>query len=159
MVKSQLLHTWIALADSRRGQLLRCSLTPKSSRHIELMENIKSQWPGHQRGRPSPRMGKFGHSYASQGHESEEDLQRFAKTYLQWVRQKMQAHNIDHLTVYAPPRCLGALRQVCPKSMHSQLDLREGDLLNLSHEVLTNHKLIRQLVELTSLSKHWTAAD
>ena len=151
MIESQL-HTWIALADSRRGQLLRCSLTPKGSRHIELIENIKSQWPGHQRGRPSPRLGKTGHSYASQGHESEEDLKRFAKTYLQWVQQQMQVHSIDRLTVYAPPRCLGALRQVCPKPMHARLDLQEGDLLNLSHKDLIDHKLICQLVELTSLT-------
>ena len=152
MTESQSPYTWIALADSRRGKLLRCSLTPNGRRHIESIENIESQWPGHQHGRPSPRLGKNGHSYASQGHEAEEDLQRFAKQLLRWVAKQMQAHSIDRLTVYAPPRCLGALRQVRPQPMRIRLDLQEGDLLNLPDEVLADHKLICQLVKLTSLT-------
>jgi len=147
MTRTQASISWIALVDSRRGQLLRCNLTPAGSRHLESIDHVESQWQGQQHGRPSPRLGKTGNTYASPGHETEEDMERFARQLVKWMQQLVKLHQIERLTVFAPPRSLGAIRPLIRNPMRQTLDLQEGDLLNMPHRELIDHKAIRELVD------------
>jgi protein required for attachment to host cells len=137
---------WIFVVDGGRGRLLRGSNVPPGRPHLEEDESIENPWEEHEHGRPSPRAGKLGHTYASQGHEGEELLHRFARDVVLWLERKSRQHKIENLLLFAPPRFLGALRQVCPASLTARITEHEGDLGYMTAGDLARHRVIARLL-------------
>jgi protein required for attachment to host cells len=106
----------------------------------------------HEHGRPSARAGKDGNAYASQGHEVEENLKRFARQAAAWLEQKVDQYQIPQLALFAPPRFLGALRPLCPTRLNGCLRQYEADLTNHSAATLSRHPAIQELVGPHALS-------
>ena len=137
---------WVCAVDAGRGRLLRCEVVPPGRCHVDEQETIDWNWEAHQHGRPSPRAGKNSNSYASEGHEVEEDLKRFARQAAAWLEQKLDQHQMKELVLFAPPRFLGALRRVCPARLDGCLREHEADLTNHSAGTLSRHPAIQELV-------------
>jgi len=139
-------RAWLVVADTHRAKLLECSPTPTGRCHVEERDAIEQQWEGHEHGRPSPLAGKTGNSYAARHHEAEEDIQRFARQLIEWLTKAVEINDISRMTVFAPPRFVGALRKVCPDRLAGVLDVRVGDLMNLPADALPAHPLIEGLL-------------
>lgn len=137
---------WIFVVDSGRGRLLRGSSVPPGRPHLEEDESIENTWEEHEHGRPSPRVGKAGHSYASRGHEDEEMMHRFAKDVAAWLERKAKQNNIQNLSLFAPPRFLGALRQAYSPHLSARITEHEGDLGYMSAGDLARHRVISRLL-------------
>ena len=138
--------TWIFIVDNGKGRLLKGTAAPRGRFHLELDDSIENEWEEHEHGRPSPRAGKEGHSYASMGHEDEEMMNRFARTVATWLEQKTTRHRIDNLALFAPPRFLGALRQAWSPRLASRVTEHEGDLGYMGPGDLVRHQSIARLL-------------
>ena len=143
-------RAWVMLADAGCGRLLNCSSAPLDRCHVEEMDWIENTWEGHEHGRPSPRAGKDGHAYASQDHDNDEDLDRFARELAPWLERQVVDHGFDRLTFFAQPRLLGAFRKERSALLGNCLEDRHGDLVGLDMKQLANHPSIRELVGLTT---------
>ena len=137
---------WIFVVDAGRGRLLRGTTVPPGRFHLEEDGTIENGWEEHQHGRPSPRAGKAGHSYASQGHEDEEMLQRFARNVADWLDVRTRERSIDRLALFAPPRFLGALRQTCPAQLAERISEHEGDLGYMTAGELARHQAVTKVL-------------
>lgn len=142
-------RAWVFLADAAHGRLLRCGTVPGERCHVEEIDRIDCTWEGHQHERPTPRIGKSGHSYASAGHDVDEDLDRFARQVARWLELRMADLGIDRMVTLTPPRFLGAFRKVRSEQLASRLQDRQGDLIGLAASELSNHPSIRELVGLS----------
>ncbi len=140
-------QTWIFIVDSGRGRLLKGAPAPRGRFHLELDDSIENTWQEHQRGRPSRRAGREGHSYASWGHEDEEMLKRFARNVADWLDDKVRRLNIDRVALFAPPRFLGALRQAGSPRLAIRVEEHEGDLGYMAPGDLVRHRSIAQLLD------------
>lgn len=140
---------WLLLADSNQCRLLCCEVDPNDHCHVEEYETIENQWEGHEQGRPSSRTGKSGHSYASQGHDDQEQLHRFAHHVGQWLDEQVETLEVDRLTVFAPPRFLGALRKAYTAGVSKRITEKREDLVGLGKGQLSIHPVILELVGLT----------
>ncbi|MCP3905870.1 MAG: host attachment protein [Planctomycetes bacterium] len=137
---------WVGILDQRKGRIVRIRPVPEGRYRCEEHGSIESPWEEHEHGRPSSRSGKMGHSYASQGHEHEEMMRRFAREVAEWLNQSVQHLNIDVLNVFSPARFLGELRQTCPARLARRLEMREGDLTFLNDGDLVHHGAITPLI-------------
>ncbi len=135
-------ETWIVIVDNGKGRLLRGTQVPPGRFHLDENGSIENTWEAHQHGRPSPRVGKAGNTYASQGHENEERMSRFARNVTEWLERKTREHNIEKLTLFAPPRFLGALRQAWSPKLAARVSEHEGDLGYMSAGELARHRAI-----------------
>ena len=143
---------WFFLVDARSGNLLRGHRTSQGRRHLQIVETVENIWEAHEHSRPSPRLGKNGHSYASIGHEEEERLRRFTKAAGQWLENRMTALNCDELVVLAPARVIGEIRSCWTDAILRRVLLREADLNGVPLKVLTHHPMIREMFDAKSLS-------
>lgn len=141
---------WVVLADTQHAKLLACSATKMGSLHVEQRDAIEHQWEGHEHNRPSPLNGKGVQAYAAPHHEAEEDLQRFVRQMTDWLTKTVESHGISRLTLFAPPRCVGALRKGCPDRLAGVLDVQAADLMSLPAEALHAHPLIQRVVGLSA---------
>lgn len=139
---------WVMLADAGCGRLLECNSAPLYRCHVEEVDRIENTWEGHEHCRPSPLASKNGHTYASLGHDSDEDLDRFARELAPWLQRQIADHGIDRLTFFAPPRLLGAFRKERPVQLGNCLEERHGDFVGLDVKQISNHPAIRELVSL-----------
>lgn len=55
-------------------------------------------------------------------HDVEENERRFARRIVVWLRKKAGMHEINRLTIFAPPRKLGALRKPLSGSLKGHLE-------------------------------------
>ena len=138
--------TWICIVDNGRGRLLRATDAPPGRHHLEVDDSIENGWEEHQHGRPSPRAGKDGNSYASQGHEDEEKMKRFAREVVGWLEDKTTAQCIERLNLFAPPRFLGALRHAYSPGLAKVITEHEGDLGYMPPGELVQHHAISKLL-------------
>ena len=145
-------RTWIFIVDSGKGRLLKGAPVPGGRFHLEQNDSIENTWEQHQRGRPSSRTGREGHSYASYGHEDEEMMKRFARDVAEWLEKKTSSLGIDRLALFAPPRFLGALRQAWSPRLALRVTEYEGDLGYMGPGDLVHHRSIAELLEPTSES-------
>ncbi len=135
-------ETWIVVVDNGRGRLLRGTQVPPGRYHLDENSSIENTWEEHQHGRPSPRWGKEGHTYASQGHEVEERMSRFARAVVTWLEKETAKHKIERVALFAPPRFLGVLRQTWSPSMAARISEHEGDLGYMTAGNLARHRAI-----------------
>jgi len=133
---------WVFVVDAGRGRLLRCSSLPTGRYHVDEDESIEDDWQPHEHGRPSPRAGRGGTSYASRSHESEERLSRFARTVADWLDGRTRRHAIERLDLFAPPRFLGAWRQACSPQLAERIREHEGDLAWIPAGELARHRAL-----------------
>lgn len=138
---------WFALADEQQCRLLKCRLTRLGTPHVEMVERHENTWPGHEYGRPMPLRAKDGHSYAAAVRNEEEDANRYARELAPWIQERFAAHQLEHLTVFAPPRFLGVLRKTPFGEIEPKIDCRLGDLVNLSEGALAEHPRVRELID------------
>lgn len=140
---------WFVLADTHHATLYRCQTTPTQHRHIDKIDQVSYVWEGHEHGRPTPLAAKvrhnYGHNYAPPTHDEEEDEHRFVRQMIEWIGRQLDQFEIDNLVVFAPPRCIGVVREECPKTLTDRIQLREHDLINLTTDQLNNHPAIAQL--------------
>ena len=140
-------ETWIFVVDNGKGKLFRAAPVPRGRFHLEEDGTIANSWEEHEHGRPSPRVGKEGNSYASRGHEDEEKLKRFARKVAGWLEVKTKERKIDHVALFAPPRFLGALRQACSPKLTAMVSEHEGDLGYMTPGELVNHRTVARLLK------------
>jgi protein required for attachment to host cells len=138
---------WIFIVDREEGRLLHLSVVPGERYHLEVLATLKNDWEEHQRGRPSPRVGRNGNSYASWGHEDEEMLSRFARDVVTWCEQRMEQMEIDRLVICAPPRFLGAFRHARSPQLADRVVEREANLNSMGAGELASHPLIAELAK------------
>jgi protein required for attachment to host cells len=137
---------WILTADEEVGRLLRVERTVSGHAHVAVDDEILDTWEEHQHGRPSPRSGKSGHTYASRGHEDETRRERFAKEIAVWLERRAEELHIDRIAVFAPPRFQGALRDAWSPRLAIRVDEHHGDLAHLSPGDLACHGSIVSLM-------------
>jgi len=136
---------WFFVVDAGGGRLLQSIAVPPGRLHVEQRASISRRGVEHERSRPSPLTGKAGNSYASTGHEAEEELQRFAREVAEWLEQKIARYRIGSLALFAPPRFLGALRKTCNPRLASHFDIHQADLAGWSASNLAHHPVVEEL--------------
>lgn len=139
---------WVCLADAQKARLLRCGVMPTARCHVDEKGAIEPVWEGHEHARPSPRSGKTGNTYASEGHEAHEELNRFARQIMNWLKDEAASRGIDQFVLFAPPRFLGVMRSIRVAHTYARIAKREGDLVNLDTAALSRHPAIHELVGL-----------
>ncbi len=140
-------ETWIVVVDNGRGRLLRGTQVPPGRYHLEETGSIENKWEEHEHGRPSPRWGKAGHTYASLGHEDEERMSRFARNVAKWLEQTTGERKIDRLSLFAPPRFLGVLRQTWSPRLAQRIAEHESDLGYMAAGDLARHQSIVKVLD------------
>jgi len=136
---------WIVVADRHVARLLEPSFTEHERLHLEERGSIEDTWEQHEHGRPSPRMGKNGHTYASEPHEFEERSRRFAREFVEWIGTKRVSHSIEQLEVFLAPRFLGYVRK--QQGEHPPWAEHECDLAQLKLGALARHGTIEALFQ------------
>ncbi len=139
--------TWLLLADSRRARLLRGHLTRHARPHVQEEARLDFQFQESEHGRPSPRINKDGHSYASRPHEEDQLAARFAREVSSFVQDKVDEPHVPRLFLFAPSRFLGALRKSIPARLAERLVEREGELTHLSEAQLAAHPEVARLID------------
>ena len=131
-------HAWFALADAEHCRLLRCRLTKQGTQHVDEYGACENKLPEHEHKRPMTGGGKT--------HYVEEEERRFAGEIVEWLRGKVEEHEIDRLVIFAPPRILGALRKAPPGLLKGHLEELKGDLMRLDAGQLAQHPMVRDLL-------------
>jgi protein required for attachment to host cells len=139
-------HVWFALADAQKCRLLRCHLTKQGTPHVDECDALDNELPEHEHGRPMALGGMTGRSFAALHHDEEEAERRFAAQIVEWLQKKSARYGIERLTVLASPRILGVLRKTPPGSLKGCIDEREGNLMHLETDALSEHSMIRRLL-------------
>lgn len=121
---------WIATADSRAARILYVTFPGHERLHVDAVASLDEDWDEHQHGRPSPRASGNRHSGASEGHEGEERLQRFARSVSEWMETEFESHGVDHLHLFAAPRVWGHLREQLSGPVARMVT---GQVLDLAH--------------------------
>lgn len=126
---------WFVLASDQRARLFQMDIRPPGHPHIEECDAIEFEWEGREHGRPA-LSDRRGHSYAVSSHEADEDRHRFVRQLVRWLPGAMQSHAIDRLTLFAPPKTVGVLRELCPAPLAQKLNIVVKELVNHRIEAL-----------------------
>ena len=134
-------------ADSRRARLLCGRITTHARARVEELACLNLEVSESEHGRPSPRIGKNGHSYASRGHDDAEVLARFAHEVSSFMEDKMGELGVSRVFLFAPARFLGALRKAIPNHIADRVVAQEAELAQLSAARLAGHPEILRLID------------
>ncbi len=134
------------VVDAGRARLLQCSRVPHGSIHVDELEALEYQAEEHEHGRPSPRTGKSGNTYASGGHEDEHQLHRFAKDVVAWIEKRAGRIDDQAITLFAAPRFLGELRKLFSPALVKRIREHQADLTQLSTAGLAKHSAVADLL-------------
>ena len=132
-------HAWFALADAEHCRLLCCRLTKQGTQHVDEHGRFENTLPEAEHARP---MGQDGMT-----HDIEEEERRFGAQIVDWLRRKVEEHEIDRLVIFAPPRMLGVLRKGSSGLLKGHLQELEGNLMRLDAGQLADHPMVRELVQ------------
>lgn len=131
-------RTWFALADTEICRLLCCSLTRRGKYHVGEYDVLKNTLPQQEHSRPQTDAGTT--------HYQEDNERRFGGQIVEWLKNRVTHHEIDHLVIFAPPRILGILRKVPLGGLKEHVEELQGDLMRLSPGQLADHPMIRELL-------------
>jgi protein required for attachment to host cells len=131
-------HAWFALADAEHCRLLCCRLTRQGTRHVDELGALDNTLPEQEHARPKTGDGMT--------HDIEESERRFAHQIVEWLRGKIEEHEIDRLVIFSPPRILGVLRKASSGLLMGHLEELKGDLMRLAAGQLADHPMICNLV-------------
>ncbi len=137
---------WFAIIDAQRCRLLRFARTASAIAHVEELSALECTWPDHEPGRPMALGGMTGHSYAVPPNYVEEQMRRFMRETVTWLKAECTARQIDRLVILASPRALALLRKSVDLS-NGRFDFRPGDLTKFSTSALAVHPLVRGLLD------------
>ena len=130
---------WFALVDSEHCRLLCCRLTKQGSHHVDEHGQFQNTLPEAEHARPM--------SLGGTTHYVEENERRFSGETLKWLKDQIDALRIDHLTLFAPARMLGAIRKASDKILTGEYEELQGSLMRLETGQLAEHPMIRRLVK------------
>lgn len=139
-------QAWFFVVDGGRCRLLKCSRVPYGRLHVDEVSAIEYEPEEHERGRPSPRSGKSGNTYASRGREDEYQIRRFAKEVVEWMAKKVERIETPSITLFAAPRFLGELRKLFGPALAKRIEERQGDLTQLTTAGLAKHPAVTELL-------------
>jgi protein required for attachment to host cells len=131
-------HAWFALVDAEHCRLLCCSLTQQGTQHVDEYGTFDNTLPEQEHMRPM--------SQAGETHNVEENERHFAAEVAEWLQKQGEKHELDRLTILAPPRMLGVLRNTPFGSMRAGMKQVQGDLMRLNTGQLAEHQMVRNLV-------------
>ena len=138
---------WLCLSDGNRARLLSCQRTRWGRPQLTERDSIELTRIGREHHRPSPLSGKEGHAYADVGNEKAAQLKPAAREILMWLHDQICRHAVEHVTVFAPPDLLGALRRARDPGLCGRVSLRKGELLRIPLRRILRQPAIRQLLE------------
>ena len=72
---------------------------------------------------------------------------RFARNVSEWLERKTSDCEIEHLTLFAPPRFLGVLRQTWSPQLAARITEHESDLGYMTAGDLARHQSIVKVLE------------
>jgi protein required for attachment to host cells len=164
---------WFAVVDERHARLLRLDVVVGDRPHVAEEARLETIWEDeHQHGRPAmlgrtpaglgpgPGPGSGPRpSFASRGHEREEERRRFARDIHQWLDAEGRRRGLARITVFAAPRVFGDLRSLVDPATIAAGDaaagdpgrgpafrLRELELTRLHDDELARHPEIRAML-------------
>ena len=137
---------WFLVVDAGKGRLLEASRNLPGRIHVREHDEIEYTQEEHEHGRPSPRSGKSGNTYASRGREDEYQIRRFAKEVVDWIAKHAERIETSSITLFAAPRFLGELRKLYGPALTKRIDERQGDLTHLSSAGLAKHPAVTELL-------------
>lgn len=138
-------RTWFLTADQRHARLLEGTTTLHGRLHVEVRSRLDESWEELEHGRPSPRSGRVGHNSASEGHENEERLHRFAKEVADWLRGELESRQLERVHAFLSPKFLGQVRAVLPGKLREHLVAHSVNLAHLEAGELAKHPLALEL--------------
>jgi protein required for attachment to host cells len=141
---------WFLLADGRRARVLieeRRGATLQALEEWDMEIGDEDLYdPQDRRPRSSNRVGSGKHAGAGRNlHEAEEE--NFLKRLAGKLRDAEKSRRFEHLVIAAPPRALGALRELLPQAVQSRIraetakdliDENTADLRERLHALLRN---------------------
>ena len=140
--------TWVVLADIERAKLLLCGLTEHDRCHVETVDTIQNDWPGHDHPKSSPLWKNTAISYGIEDNESMEETGRFVREVTDWLKRKMKTHGITSIVILAPPRFVGVFRKTKFVRTHpTKIILHKAELVNLPTRKVAEHGVIQGLVD------------
>jgi protein required for attachment to host cells len=137
---------WFIVVDRGKGRLLRVGMLPAGRVHVDEVDAIEGPPDEHEHGRPSPRTARGGYTYASGGHETEQQIHRFAKEVAAWIGRKLEEHRIDRLDLFSSPRLLGELRKLYPATWDGRVREHQADLTHVTPAELSKHPAVADLL-------------
>jgi protein required for attachment to host cells len=138
----------VLLADVEKAKLLRCGLTVNGRCHVETVDTIQNDWPGHDHPKSSPLWKNTTVSYGVEDNESPEETRRFVREVNEWLKRKMKIHAIKSIVILAPPSITGVFRKTKFASTHpTSIVTHKGELVNLPVHKLARHAAIQGLVD------------
>ncbi len=123
------------VVDSRTAHAFQCRRLESGTWKIDPLDSLTNQWEDyHEHGRPSslgrgPTANAAQH-FAGRGHESEEEVRRFARDAAEWIAGVLSAQNAPASHVFAASRFLSPLRTAFG-SHAEQMSLHEGEFTRL----------------------------
>ena len=139
-------QAWFFVVDAGRARLLTCSKVAFDRLHVDELSAIEYEPEEHERGRPSPRTGKSGNTYASLGRESEHQIRRFAKEVEDWIENHLERIDAPSITLFSAPRFLGELRKLFGPTVVDRIEERQAALTQLSTSDLARHPAVAELL-------------
>lgn len=145
---------WIVTADARRASLYICRRVPQGRVHVDLLRTIENAHEDeHEHHRPcvlgrGPAASAAQHC-AAPGHGAEEESRRFAREFGAWLGKIAGELNIGAVSVFAPPKFLGVLREegtVLALNGGTRVNLRDGELTHLKAHELAVHPAVEAAV-------------
>ncbi len=140
-------RVWFIVADAGRSRLLSVRRVPPGRVHVDEHESIESHPDEHEHGRPSPRAGRGGNTYASAGHEDGQQLHRFAKEVAAWMDERLTEHAVERATLFSAPKLLGELRKLYPPGLARRIREHPADLTQVSPAALAHHPAVLSLLD------------
>jgi protein required for attachment to host cells len=136
---------WALLADSAGARLIECERTPGGSCHVEERDSLRAVPRPHQRGRPTMTRDD-GRTSSGEKQAVQDEMHRFARDLARWVSQRVKQHQIEGLTVFAPARFLGAIRQTRLEQLAGGVTEAHGELACMDTPALARQPLIRVML-------------
>ena len=89
--------------------------------------------------RPSPRINKDGHSYASRHHEEREKSRAFARQIVAFLGRQLRGRDPESLRILAPATLMGFLRKKLPDGLLCPVLEHVGEYVGLTNSELARH--------------------
>jgi protein required for attachment to host cells len=130
-------YAWFALADAKHCRLLCCRWSRQDTEYVKQYGTFENTLPEKEHKRPMTGTGTT--------HYGEEQERRFAGEIVEWLRGKVEEHEIDRLVIFAPPHILGVLRKATAGLLKGHLEQIKSDLMRVDAVQLAQHPVIRDL--------------
>lgn len=140
----------IVISDQRSARLFVRASEPGGRWRLEersRLENRHEREHEHHRpdllgrGAPPTAAAAAGPQHlVSQGHTREEEARRFAREVAAWLGEQRHACSLDRITLFAPPRFLGLLRE--EQAPRAAVEMVEGELAGVPPHALASHPAI-----------------